>query len=64
MFLRGLGKHLLVRLDKIVYQFTFFVIMDQLYYFYCIAFLLQHGKIRHKGELIRLYGVFFHVALK
>ena len=40
MFLRGLGKHLLLRLDKIVYQFTFFVILDQLLHFYCIAFLL------------------------
>ena len=40
MFLRGLGKHLLLRLNKIVYQFTFFVILDQLLHFYCIVFSL------------------------
>ena len=58
MFLRGLGKHLLLRLDKIVYQFTFFVILDPLLHFYCIAFMewnllkVKHGKIRHKDEHI------------
>ena len=40
MFLGGLRKHLLLRLDKIVYQFTFFPILEQLLHFYCIAFLL------------------------
>ena len=41
MFLRGLRKDLLLRLDKIVYQFIFFVILDQLLHFYRIAFSLN-----------------------
>ena len=71
MFLRVLGKHLLLRLDKTVYRFTLF--LDQLLYFYCIAFLLysifieftkeQHGRILHKDEHIHFYGIFYHVAL-
>ena len=66
LFLRGLGKHLLLRLEKIVYQFTFFAILDQLLNFYCIAFLLykwnllkvQHVKIHHKDKPLRLNGIF------
>ena len=50
IFLRDLGRHLLLRLDETVYQFTFFVILDQQLHFYCIA-------------CVRLYGVFYRVAL-
>ena len=50
MFLIGLRKHLLLRLDKIIFQFTFFVVLDQLLLlFYCIA-------------CVRLYEVFYRVA--
>ena len=50
IFLRDLGKNLLPRLNKTVCQFTFFVILDQLLYSHCIV-------------CVRLYGVFYRVAL-
>ena len=50
IFLRDLGKHLFLRLDKTIYQFTFFGILDQLFHFYCKV-------------CIRLYGLFYRVAL-
>ena len=50
IFLRDLGKHLFLRLDKTVYRFTLFFILDHLLYFYCIV-------------CIRLYRLFYRVAL-
>ena len=50
IFLRNLRKHLFPPLDKTVDQFTFFVILDQLLHFYCLA-------------CICLYGLSYRVAL-
>ena len=50
IFLRDLGKHVFLWLDKTVYQFIFFVIFDQLLYFYCIV-----------G--IHLYGLFYSITI-
>ena len=58
MFFRSLGKHLLLQLDKIVYQLFW------IRYSSFIEFTKdQHGKILYKDEYIRLYGIFYHVAL-